>query len=504
MLAIYLVLWLLVAVAAAVAVFSLYMCYHYRRFQHIPSPKRPSFFLGHIPDINRLKQPMSEIYNKWYQDAGPVFVVFFVFRTIVVTLNPEDGKNIFANPSIGKSEEIFAHCKSVCGERFLGNGLLSVTDNNVWKPRRKIYDAGFHRSQTKLQTPMINECVTKVVDQLKPLADGKSFVGMKDFLHTITADVISKVAFSSDFSHVWDEKSLGLKSVRYNGHIHHLVAKILEGVQRTLRNPVAFELLHPFEAESYREATRAIRKIGKKCIETRISALKNGEKCERDILSCILNHASVTENFDLEDIIDDFATFYSAGQETTANMLCFTFILIHQHPEVLKILRDEIDRVFKDSVDITDEQVKNLHYMEQVFEETLRMYPPISGLVKTSPKGGVDVSGYHVPQGTLITIVAAVLCRSTHYFDDPNRFDPERFNPENARPSGYVYFPFGIGQRKCIARHFAMMEAKIALGRLLQQFEFIFPENYKLVPITNAVLRPDGIIPCKISLRTLH
>ena len=48
------------------------------------------------------------------------------------------------------------------------------------------------------------------------------------------------------------------------------------------------------------------------------------------------------------------------------------------------------------------------------------------------------------------------------------------------------------------------MEAKIALGRLLQQFEFIFPENYKLVPITNAVLRPDGIIPCKISLRTLH
>ena len=41
---------------------------------------------------------------------------------------------------------------------------------------------------------MINECVTKVVDQLKPLADGKSFVGMKDFLHTITADVISKVS----------------------------------------------------------------------------------------------------------------------------------------------------------------------------------------------------------------------------------------------------------------------------------------------------------------------
>ena len=90
------------------------------------------------------------------------------------------------------------------------------------------------------------------------------------------------------------------------------------------------QLLHPFEAASYREATRAIRKIGKKCIETRISALKNGEKCERDILSCILNHASkhnnystldvyngglqgVTENFDLEDIIDDFATFYSAG-----------------------------------------------------------------------------------------------------------------------------------------------------------------------------------------------
>lgn len=36
--------------------------------------------------------------------------------------------------------------------------------------------------------------------------------------------------------------------------------------------------------------------------------------------------------------------------------------------------------------------------------ETLRLYPPISGLNKISPKDGTILSSYHIPAGTLISV----------------------------------------------------------------------------------------------------
>ena len=42
------------------------------------------------------------------------------------------------------------------------------------------------------------------------------------------------------------------------------------------------------------------------------------------------------EEFGIEDLVDDFATFFVAGQETTANTLAFCFMEIARNPEVLR------------------------------------------------------------------------------------------------------------------------------------------------------------------------
>ena len=40
---------------------------------------------------------------------------------------------------------------------------------------------------------------------------------------------------------------------------------------------------------------------------------------------------------------------------------------------------------------------------DQVFEETLRLYPPAPSTVKTAPAGFV-LGGYAIPEGTMITV----------------------------------------------------------------------------------------------------
>ena len=52
-----------------------------------------------------------------------------------------------------------------------------------------------------------------------------------------------------------------------------------------LQNPLQY--LHPLEAEGYRKTVRAIRAIGRDCIQKRIRSIKSGEQPPNDILSHI-------------------------------------------------------------------------------------------------------------------------------------------------------------------------------------------------------------------------
>ena len=73
------------------------------------------------------------------------------------------------------------------------------------------------------------------------------------------------------------------------------------------------QIFHPYEVEGYREAIRGIRKIGQGCIEKRFKAIANEEEVPNDILTQIVRVAQSDKGIQLDDIIDDFVTFYIAG-----------------------------------------------------------------------------------------------------------------------------------------------------------------------------------------------
>ncbi|KAL5496578.1 hypothetical protein EMCRGX_G012887 [Ephydatia muelleri] len=286
-------------------------------------------------------------------------------------------------------------------------------------------------------------------------------------------------------------------------HLETLSQQAITGIELVdeyLRNRM-IQYLHPFEAKGYRKAVRALRTIGKECIVKRIKALDSGEEVPNDILTHILKVASANESADIETLVDDFVTFYVAGQETTANTLSFAVILVHQHPEVLERLLAEIDEVLGSRTSVTAEDLEKLKYTEQIIEETLRLYGPVGGQSKEAPEGGLTLSGYHIPEGTGIATMTAVACRMPQYFDDPDTFKPARFDPENKRPSPFVYFPFGVGHRACIGRHFAMMEAKLVLSRLLQTFHVALPSDYKICVVEHTTRQPYDNIMCTLQPR---
>lgn len=78
------------------------------------------------------------------------------------------------------------------------------------------------------------------------------------------------------------------------------------------------QIFHPFVTEGYRESIRAIRQIGKDCIARRFKAITNKEEVPNDILTQIVRLASsdTSRGVEFEDLVDDFVSFYIAGECT--------------------------------------------------------------------------------------------------------------------------------------------------------------------------------------------
>ena len=73
------------------------------------------------------------------------------------------------------------------------------------------------------------------------------------------------------------------------------------------------QYLRPFAGSKYTDAAYKLRQIGRHCIEQRIKSIQNNEDVPHDILTQIISITQKEENIQIEDLVDDFVTFYSAG-----------------------------------------------------------------------------------------------------------------------------------------------------------------------------------------------
>ena len=101
---------------------------------------------------------------------------------------------------------------------------------------------------------------------------------------------------------------------------------------------------------------------------------------------------------------DDFATFFVAGQETTANTLAFCFLEIGKNPEIAKKAREEIDRVLGERTEVTYQDVAELKYCSAIFKEALRLYPPAPQVNRRVPED-ININGITIPKDSPLWVI---------------------------------------------------------------------------------------------------
>ena len=170
-------------------------------------------------------------------------------------------------------------------------------------------------------------------------------------------------------------------------------------------------------------------------------------------------------------------------------------------PDVEAKLYAEADAVLGNGRSATLEDFQRLPYARAVFEETLRLYPPVP-LLSREARGEDTLRGFPVSKGDIIVVAPWLVQRHKAYWKEPDAFRPERFLPGTAEPPPkFAYLPFSAGARVCLGARFGLVEAVLCLATLARDFRLKPVPEHKLEIECRLTLRPKGGLPMTLERR---
>lgn len=362
----------------------------------------------------------------------------------------------------------------------IGEGLLTA-DGTSWREQRRIVAASFAPGAVDHLVPVFAQAAEAATIDW-PAA---KCIDMAAVSTATTMRVIAAALFSGDPR---------LTSAAALAHI----AAALEGVG-VARLQALFRLpLMPVGGKA-----RAGRR-GQVFLRRTLGALV-GERLRHasdDFLARLISSLLARFNADEAEAlaIDNAATFYLAGHETTANALAWTLFLLSEQPELQEQVAAEAQAalgVHGKTAALPD----HLPLLRQVLEESMRLYPPVPRIdreaVAADRLGDVDIA-----PGDIVSVWPWLIHRHKAHWEDADAFDPGRFAPERrAGRHRFQYLPFGGGPRSCVGARFAMAEALTILAVWLSRWRFT-PVAGHVVRVSGLLtLRPAGGLPLAVQAR---
>ena len=361
----------------------------------------------------------------------------------------------------------------------IGRGLLS-SDGELWRSQRKIVAASF--------APPAVDALMPVFADVAESAAAEWTVGQRDMAREATRatmQVISRALFSGDAR---------LTSEEAMTHIAHALEGVSEARMQLLlglpRIPVTPRGLRGRRGQIY------LRKTLTTLVQER---MKPG--APDDFVTQMIHalHDRFPAEEAVELAVDNAATFYLAGHETTANAISWTLFILSEQPDWQERAAAEAASALSGKID--SDLSDRLPLLRQIVEEVLRLYPSAPRFDREAAADDM-LGDIPVRAGDLVSIWPWLIQRHRKLWDDPDAFDPERFTPERRKAyHRFQYIPFGAGPRTCVGARFAMAEGLTILARWLADWRFQ-PLPGREVRVSGMVtLRPKGGLPLLVERR---
>ena len=301
-------------------------------------------------------------------------------------------------------------------EPLIGRGIFSV-NGAEWARQRRLIDQAFQVAQLRQVLPQMQGAIQALVQRLE-LAGGGAVdieVDIEAEMTLVTADVIVRTILSRPLEAA-EAADILCSFQRYQ----HRAGRAL--VLRLLQWPGA--LLKRYLARH----AGTIRGWIAAVIEERLAAPASSEPpaCSeppRDLLQALLEaqDPETGSSFSAQELVDQVCTLFLAGHETSASALGMACYLLAQFPEAQQRLRLEVQAALAGQErPLEFDDLRRLPYGTALFNETLRLYPPLSFFIREAAADGA-LGQSRCPLGALLAVSPWVIQRHEQHWNDPQR-----------------------------------------------------------------------------------
>lgn len=336
----------------------------------------------------------------------------------------------------------------------MGSGLLT-SEGKRWQAQRHVMQALFHLREMPGYFELTVQAVDRFCEYWQAHAASGAPVDITLDMMTLSLMMTSECLLKTSFS-----AEEAKKTVQHFFYQHAHLCKTgnlfsWAPLPRNIRYQLSKRFTDKVSAKIYRD---------------------NCHADQRDVVSVMkqsLNEAN-GRPFSEEDILDQVRTMLATGHETTGLGLGWSWYLLAKNPAPQEHFLEEVQRQLKSGFQY--ESLEQFKYTQMVFQETLRLYPPIWAIPRYS-KEDDEVAGYKIPAHSKLLINIFSMHRLSDFWQDPDTFNPERFSKEHReKRHKYAYLPFGAGPHVCIANALALMQAKVAMVLLASRFKITLEE----------------------------
>ncbi|KAG7545928.1 Cytochrome P450 [Arabidopsis suecica] len=437
------------------------------------------------PNSNDIFPRVFPHYHQWMSQYGETFLYWTGTKPTIYISNHELAKQILSS-KFGfsiipvKRPEVFI---------LFGKGL-SFIQGDDWVRHRRILNPAFSMDRLKAMTKPMGDCILRMFEEWRKQRNGEVVIKIeisKEF-HKLTADIIATTAFGSSYA---EGIELCRSQTELEKYYNASLNKVFIPGTQYLPTPTNLKLW---------ELDKKVKNSIKRIIDSRLKSKCKTYGYGDDLLGVMLNAAKSNEyerKMRMDEIIEECKTFYYAGQGTTSLTLTWTTMLLSLHQDWQEKLREEVfNECGKDKIPHSD-TLSKLKLMNMVLMESLRLYGPV---IKMSREATQDMKVGHleIPKGTSIIIPFLKMhTDKAMWGEDTEQFNPLRF--ENGISQAAIHpnalIAFSTGPRACIAKNFAMIEAKTVLTMILQQFRLSLSPEYKHTPVDHFNLFPQYGLP---------
>ncbi|KAK6218140.1 hypothetical protein LQW54_002890 [Pestalotiopsis sp. IQ-011] len=384
-----------------------------------------------------------------------------------------------------------------------GGGIIN-SDGDLWRVQRKAGLAFLNVRNLQVLTDVaLPKYLGQSLDLLRKRGDDGTSVDLQTVFHEITSQLMGKMAYNMEM-HADDEFTMAFE---------HASGETTARFQ----NPLWF-ITEIFTGFKFRKSLATVASYGKKIVQSAVRdrhSGKGGDGTKLDEISGSLIQ-SLLDSIDNEKIVADSALNYlSAGRDTVAQALTWTFMLLMENRFSTARVRKEIQELLQrenlsestlssQGLDPNTFTPTSLPYAMAVFYEALRLYPPIPFEIRQSEKDITLPDGTFLPKNSIVLWCTWAMNRSKiSWGEDADAFRPDRWLVDGkfVSKSASEFPVFNGGARTCLGKKMAEVMAVQIIASTMLAFDFMPAYGTKRVSKTSLTLPMEGGLPCYVRAR---